>query len=230
MTLTVNIQKHLEHFDLQTSFTCPAGELTAIIGPSGAGKTTLIRIIAGLETLDNGIIALNDTIWNDTKQGHFTPTYKRKIGLVFQEYTLFPHMTVHQNIAFGTSNSTKVKTLMNLFGIDHLSHQKPCAISGGERQRAAFCQALAREPELLLLDEPFSALDVQTRTFLCGLLAEYKRELGIPILHVTHDLKEAIQLGDTVIAVENGHITPDWLNRQHIPAPLQAPTPPPTYS
>lgn len=230
MTLTVNIRKHLEHFDLQTSFTCPAGKLTAIIGPSGAGKTTLIRIIAGLETLDNGTITLNDTVWNDTQQDHFIPTCKRKIGLVFQEYTLFPHMTVRQNIAFGAPDSTKVDTLMNLFGIGHLSRHKPCTISGGERQRAAFCQALAREPELLLLDEPFSALDVKTRTFLCGLLSEYKSELDIPILHVTHDIKEADQLGDTVIAVENGRITPNWLSRQHnIPDILQTACPP-TYS
>jgi len=230
MTLTVNIQKQLEHFDLQTSFICPAGELTAIIGPSGAGKTTLIRIIAGLETLDNGIIVLNDIIWNNAKKGQFIPTHKRRIGLVFQEYTLFPHMTVQQNISFGAANSNKVHSLMDVFGIKHLRNQRPANISGGERQRAAFCQALAREPELLLLDEPFSALDVKTRAFLCGLLNEYKKELGIPILHVTHDIKEADQLGDTVIAVEKGRVTPDWLSSQQIPTSMHAPTLTPTYS
>lgn len=228
MTLTVNIAKRLEHFELQTDFTCPAGELTALIGPSGAGKTTILRVIAGLEASDSGVVSLNGTCWYDSWCDHFIPTQQRRIGLVFQEYALFPHMTVRQNIAFGAPDSAEVDTLMEIFGIKHLSWRKPRAISGGERQRAAFCQALARKPDLLLLDEPFSALDVQTRTFLCALLGEYKSELGIPILHVTHDLKEAELLADTVIAVDKGRIAPDWLGRQPIVESL--PMPIPTYS
>nr|WP_287410640.1 ATP-binding cassette domain-containing protein [Pseudodesulfovibrio sp.] len=218
MSLTVNIHKKLPHFDLQTQFSCAAGELTAIVGPSGAGKTTLVRIIAGLEAPDNGAITLNGRTWIDSKTGSFIPTCKRKIGLVFQEYTLFPHMTVRQNIAFGAITPTSVEPLMKTFGIGHLKDQRPASISGGERQRAAFCQALAREPDLLLLDEPFSALDTATRIFLCSLLSDLKKDLDIPILHVTHDLREADQLGDSVIAVESGRIAPDWFNRhQHVP-------------
>lgn len=229
MTLTVNIRKQLDQFELRTEFSCRPGELTAIVGPSGSGKTTLIRILAGLEMPDSGSIVLNQTTWTDMETLEFVPTCKRKIGLVFQDYTLFPHMTVRQNIAFGAPDHSKVNTLMSLFGIDRLERRKPANISGGERQRTAFCQALAREPDLLLLDEPFSALDVVTRSHLCSLLAVLKRDLGIPILHVTHDLSEAKRLGDAVIALDKGRITPDWLQRQHVPQTQPAPLTTPAY-
>lgn len=212
MALTVDIRKRLNHFDLQMNFSCAAGELTAVVGPSGAGKTSLVRLIAGLEEPDLGRITLHDHVWMDSETLSFVPTCKRKIGMVFQEYTLFPHMTVRRNIEFGSSDSGAVDSLMDVFGIRHLESHRPGSISGGERQRVAFCQALAREPDLLLLDEPFSALDVGTRTFLCDLLVDLKKDLAIPILHVTHDLKEAAHLGDAVIAVEQGCIAPEWFS------------------
>ncbi|QGY40403.1 ATP-binding cassette domain-containing protein [Pseudodesulfovibrio cashew] len=215
MTLTVNICKQLPHFQLRTNFTCRNGELTAIVGPSGAGKTTLVRLIAGLEAPDSGAISLNGRTWADSQTGEYVPTHKRRLGLVFQEYTLFPHMTVHKNITFGAPEGADVDALMKTFGILHLKNERPDSISGGERQRAAFCQALASKPDLLLLDEPFSALDVGTRSFLRDLLAELKTELGIPIVHVTHDLQEAEHLGDAIIAVEGGRIAPDWLSRHN---------------
>lgn len=229
MTLTVDIRKALNQFELRTSFTCRSGELTVIVGPSGSGKTTLIRILAGLDEPDAGSITLNGTTWLDTNGREYVPTCSRKIGLVFQEYALFPHLTVRQNIAFGAADEGKIDGLMSLFGIDRLERSMPDNISGGERQRTALCQALAREPDLLMLDEPFSALDVATRSFLCDLLAVLKRDLGIPILHVTHDLQEAKRLGDAVIAVERGRITPDWLERQHIPGPRHDIYPAPSY-
>jgi molybdate transport system ATP-binding protein len=212
MTLRVDIHKKLDHFTLRTRFFCHPGELLAIVGPSGAGKSSLIRIIAGLEAPDKGIVSMEGTTWADTTSGFFLPTCQRQIGMVFQEFTLFPHLSVRENIAFGAPDDTGLEELMRIFGIKHLQSRRPHMISGGERQRAAFCQALARRPRLLLLDEPFSALDVKTRVFLCSLLGDLKVELAIPILHVTHDLEEARILGDAIIAVENGKIAPGWLD------------------
>ncbi|CCH48610.1 ATP-binding cassette domain-containing protein [Pseudodesulfovibrio piezophilus] len=215
MSLYIDITKRLKHFTLSTSFSCHPGQLTAIVGPSGAGKTSLIRLIAGLEAPDTGTLFFNNTPWVEMHKGYSMPTNKRKIGLVFQEYTLFPHMDIRQNINFGASNTIHIDELMHTFGIYHLRRERPHSISGGERQRAAFCQALASQPDLLLLDEPFSALDVKTRSFLCGLLADLKTSLNIPIIHVTHDLREANLLGDAIMALENGQIAPDWLSRQY---------------
>ncbi|MEF2230101.1 MAG: ATP-binding cassette domain-containing protein [Pseudodesulfovibrio sp.] len=217
MPLTVDIRKELHRFALNARFTCPAGQLTAMVGPSGAGKTTLIRVIAGLETIDKGAVSLGETVFADTATGRFLPTFRRGIGLVFQEYPLFPHMTVRDNILYGAPEGFDPGPLMDTFRIRRLESRRPGAISGGERQRTALCQALARRPRLLLLDEPFSALDQETRAFLCGTLAELKGELNIPILHVTHDLGEAHRLGDAVVALEEGRIAMDWLDRQHIP-------------
>ena len=225
MPLSVDVYKELHRFALNARFTCPAGRLTALVGPSGAGKTTLIRIIAGLEKPDAGSVTLGGAVWNDSEGERFLPTFRRGIGLVFQEYPLFPHLTVRENILYGAPPEFDPGPLMDTFRIRRLEDRRPGAISGGERQRTAFCQALARKPRLLLLDEPFSALDQETRTFLCGMLGEMKGELGIPILHVTHDLGEAHRLGDSIIALEEGHIAMDWLARQRVPgraAPLQA--------
>ena len=222
MALIVNIHKRLNHFDLTTRIVCESGQLTAIVGPSGSGKTTLIRCIAGLEEPDNGTIALHGRFWWDDATGRFVPTHRRKIGLVFQEYPLFPHLTVRRNIEYGAEFPGAADALMETFSIGHLADCRPAAISGGERQRAAFCQALARNPDLLLLDEPFSALDQETRSFLCSLLEDLKGRLDIPILHVTHDLREAQRLGDAIVAVERGQIAPEWLSRQIPPAAAYA--------
>ena len=224
MTLTVNIRKQLDQFELQTVLSSRAGELTAIVGPSGAGKTTLVRLVAGLDMPDHGVISLNGETWTDTDARRFIPPHKRGIGLVFQEFPLFPNMTVRQNIGFGAPDDSKLGPLMDAFGIRHLENRRPGSISGGERQRTAFCQALARKPKLLLLDEPFSALDVETRSFLCDLLADLKAELAIPILHITHDLAEAERLGDNIVAMENGRITPEWLKRQTLRHPTFTPS------
>ena len=213
MALQINIHKQLNFFNLEVSLTCRAGTLTAIVGPSGAGKSTLIRIIAGLECPDSGMITFGDKYWNDCSRNlHVTPQ-NRQVSLVFQEYTLFPHLTVRQNIVFGAANDNGIDELLDQFGIFHVAHRKPACISGGERQRAAFCQALAREPVLLLLDEPFSALDRATRESLRKKLNQLKQDLHIPIIHITHDLEEAYALGDNIYVMESGKASPQWLEQ-----------------
>ncbi len=214
MALHVCITKQLPHFALDVRLECPSGSLTAIVGPSGSGKTTLVRVVAGLEKPDSGRISLSKRTWVDVERKTFTPPQKRKIGFVFQEYTLFPHLNVRKNVAFAATNEDRVGELLNMFGIRHLENRRPHQISGGERQRCAFCQALAREPDLLLLDEPFSALDVATRDTLRRELKALKGDLDIPVLFVTHDLVEAEFLGDAILPIVNGRVTPDWLTDQ----------------
>ncbi|MEZ6853822.1 ATP-binding cassette domain-containing protein [Halodesulfovibrio aestuarii] len=227
MTLSLSVSKQLENITVQLETSCPSNTLTAIVGPSGSGKTTLIRMLAGLETPDSGTITCNDAVWFSSTNGVTVPPQSRRVGLVFQDYTLFPHLTVEKNILFAAVTPKTVPDLLQTFGIEHIKHKKPHSISGGERQRAAFCQALAREPVALLLDEPFSALDVTTRRKLQHLLLEIKTRLPIPIIHVTHDLEEATMLGDTIIAMEQGKVSPNWLNTQLLAAhhAAQAPLP-----
>lgn len=213
--LHVSVRKALPHFDLRVDLDCRAGELTAIVGPSGAGKTTLIRMLAGLERPDRGRIALGGDVWADTERGLFVPPQGRGLGLVFQDYTLFPHMTVARNVAFAARDRERVPELLATFGIGHLASARPDRISGGERQRAALCQSLASEPRLLLLDEPFSALDPETRLALRRELKTLAPRLGIAILHVTHDLDEARYLGDAIVPLVKGRPAPGWTERQY---------------
>ncbi len=213
MALDVKIFKRLKEFDLDISFSCSSGRLIALVGPSGAGKTTIIRLIAGLERPDEGLIVCNNTIWSDTGKGIWLPPQGRKLGYVFQEYSLFPHLTVEKNIAFAGVDESVVENLMELFGIRHLRRRRPHQLSGGERQRVALAQALARKPGVLLLDEPFSALDVATRMKLRNDLKSLKNQLSIPVVLVTHDLYEARFLADDILPIEQGKTAPDWLSR-----------------
>lgn len=213
MTLHVHIYKKLEHFPLDIALSCPSGTLTAIVGPSGAGKSTLIRIISGLERADSGTISLGNSLWYNSSQKLHLPPQHRRLSMVFQEYTLFPHLTVRQNIAFAAVNNECIDQLMEQFGICQIADRKPARISGGERQRVAFCQALAREPVVLLLDEPFSALDIATRKSLRHTLKNLKHRLHIPIIHITHDLEEAYELADDIYVMEQGRASPQWLEK-----------------
>jgi len=202
MSLEICIRKKLSHFTLEMGFCCQAGELLALVGPSGSGKTTVTRIIAGLEHPDIGSIRLGKKILYDTESRIQVPTRKRKLGYVFQEASLFPHLRIRDNVAFACDTPSRVDKLLDLLGISHLQNKKPARISGGE-------------PELLLLDEPFSALDVETRQSLQQKFLEIKKQLQIPIIMVTHNLQEASILGDQVIAVENGRTDTNWLARFH---------------
>ena len=214
MVLEVSVRKILPNFEIDVSFTVAAGELKVIIGPSGAGKSTIIRLIAGLERPDQGVIAYNGITWVDREQGIFLPPQKRRLGFVFQDYTLFPHISVYKNVAFSAQDTGEVERQLKRFGIWHLRDRMPHKISGGERQRCAICQNLVRRPKVLLLDEPFSALDVENRRKLRKELKALKEELSIPIIHVTHDLNEALVLGDDIISIVRGKLAPEWFRHQ----------------
>ncbi|MDH3392823.1 MAG: ATP-binding cassette domain-containing protein, partial [Desulfobulbaceae bacterium] len=149
----------------------------------------------------------------DTATQTNLPPQQRKLGYVFQDHTLFPHLSVEKNIAFAAKNPKQVDELLDLFSISELRHRKPKQISGGERQRVALAQALASKPQLLLLDEPFSALDIITRKQLRKELKKLKSTLAIPIILVTHDLDEAMYLANHVLPIDRGQIARDWLNR-----------------
>lgn len=212
--LTAQLTKRLEHCILDVDLACPAGSILVLTGPSGAGKTTLLRLLAGLDRPDAGRICLGGETWLDTDAGVLQRPRERGVGLVFQEYSLFPHMTLAQNVAYATSDRTFAQSLLDSFGIAHLSGARPGQLSGGERQRGALCQALARRPKALLLDEPFSALDAATRSALRQELLRVRDTFAMPIIHVTHDLAEAALLGDSVLALAQGRLDADWFDRQ----------------
>lgn len=214
MTLVARLTKKLPHFDLDVELACPPGAILVLTGPSGSGKTTTLRLLAGLEEPDAGRVALNGEVWRDTSRKIRVKPRQRGVGLVFQEYSLFPHMTLAENVAYATTDTAFAEELLELLGIAHLKDAHPRTMSGGERQRGALCQALARRPKALLLDEPFSALDAATRVTLRQELLAVRDRFAIPIVHVTHDLAEAAILGDQVLTINHGAIDPDWFFTQ----------------
>jgi len=216
-----NITKEFGSFTAlgDVSLTIPSGELVALLGPSGSGKTTLLRIIAGLETPDSGRILFNGA---DTTLSHVR---ERKVGFVFQHYALFKHLTVFDNIAFGLSVrpratrpskceiKEKVMRLLHLVQLEGMAGRYPAQLSGGQRQRIALARALAVEPQVLLLDEPFGALDAQVRAELRRWLRRLHDEIHVTSVFVTHDQEEALEVADRIVVMNRGKIeqsgTPD---------------------
>jgi molybdate transport system ATP-binding protein len=179
-------------------------ETLALVGPSGAGKSSVLRAIAGLMRPERGRIALGADTWLDTDAGIDLAPECRSVGFVFQEYALFPHLDVRRNVAFG--GRERVDELLERFRISHLAQARPADLSGGERQRVALARALARDPAVLLLDEPLSALDAHTRNVVRGELVELLAELLLPTLLVTHDFDDAAALADRVGVIVEGRI------------------------
>lgn len=206
--------KRLSHYTLEFSLRCEPGGTVILTGPSGSGKTTALRCLAGLERLDGGYIHFNGTCWDDVTTGKHTRPRHRGIGFLSQDYALFPHMTLRQNIGFALQGQGSPKEYLEAMGIGHLCDKRPRQISGGERQRAALCQTLASQPRLLLLDEPFSALDMENRRILREMLRLAQAQARLTIVQVTHDLAEALSVPAQIVALHQGREDAGWLERQ----------------
>jgi molybdate transport system ATP-binding protein len=202
-TLELDIAVGLRSYELDVRLSVGA-ETVALVGPSGAGKSTVLRAIAGLRAPDRGRIALGGDVWFDAARRVDRPPEARSVGLVFQEYALFPHMTVRRNVAFG--GAARVDDLLDRLGIAHLAGERPGHVSGGERQRVALARALARDPGVLLLDEPLSALDTHTRASVRAQLQDLLAQLGLPTLLVTHDFRDATALADRIGVMVDGRL------------------------
>lgn len=202
--LSVHIVKQLENFTLDVKFELN-NEIVALYGPSGSGKTTILNGIAGLTKLTNGTIKLHNRCF--VKNGKtLIPVQKRNIGYVFQSYALFPHMTVWENIKYGMKDEQMTKQLIEQLEIEHILHQYPQKISGGEKQRTALIRALATKPELLLLDEPFSALDDHTKQKSIEQIMMIHENWKIPIIFVSHNQEEVKSLTDRTLLICDGKL------------------------
>jgi molybdate transport system ATP-binding protein len=195
---------------LAAEIACAPGEVLALVGPSGSGKSTVLRCLAGLYTAKSGRIECAGETWLDSAVGINLPPARRRIGMVFQSYALFPHLTALENVLEGMDDPDSPASrergleLLAKVHLDGLEARRPRQLSGGQQQRVALARALAREPHVLLLDEPFSAVDRATRERLYGELAELRRELAMPVVLVTHDLDEAVILADRLTLLAQG--------------------------
>ena len=195
---------------LDVAFECGAGELLALVGPSGSGKTTVLRCIAGLASPPDGEVTCNGETWLDAHDGAVASPQQRRVGLVFQHYALFPHLDALANVACAMTHrprrerAGRARALLARVNMEGLEARRPADLSGGQRQRVALARALARDPQVLLLDEPFSAVDQLTRRRLRLELAQLRRKIRIPMVLVTHDLEEAQLLGDRLSVLHHG--------------------------
>jgi len=206
MALRVNFAHPLRSFDAAVQLTVGAGTTTALVGPSGAGKTTVLRVVAGLLRPRQGTVSVDDHVWLDTRRDIDIPPERRRVGYLFQEYALFPHLNVLDNVRFGARNGAPVDELLERFRISHLTRARVHELSGGERQRVALARALALQPAVLLLDEPLSALDAHTKATVRTELHELLRDLDLPTILVTHAFEDAAALADQVGVLVDGKI------------------------
>lgn len=205
--LPINTAKGKKQLELNTCL--KANEITAIFGESGAGKTTLLKIIAGLIKPEFGRIEVGDELWFDTQKNVNLAIQKRKIGFVFQNYALFPNMSVKENISYAATSKQKAEELLSLMNLENLAKIYPKNLSGGQAQRVALARALAREPQILLLDEPLSALDFKMRSFLQDELVKILQHFKITTLLVSHDLAEIYKLSYRILELSDGKIIKD---------------------
>jgi molybdate transport system ATP-binding protein len=211
VTLAVDIKHRLGSFRLDARFAAGGG-LTALFGRSGAGKTSLINVIAGLIRPDQGRVVVDDVTVVDTEQGIFVPVHKRRVGYVFQDGRLFPHLTVRQNLLYGRWFAPKperhgeLDKVADLLGISHLLDRRPAKLSGGEKQRVAIGRALLASPRLLLMDEPLASLDEARKAEILPYIERLRDESGVPIVYVSHSVPEVVRLASTIVLVSAGSV------------------------
>jgi molybdate transport system ATP-binding protein len=207
--LALEAQARLGALALDVALEVPQGRCLALAGPSGAGKTSVLRVVAGLLRPERGRVTCDGSVWLDTATGTSLPPEERQVGYLFQEHALFGHLSAWRNVAYPLRSGDRRARAMELlerFGVAHLADARPATLSGGERQRVALARALARRPRVLLLDEPLSALDTTTRAAASRELARVLRETGVPALLVTHDFSEAALLGDEIGVIQDGRV------------------------
>jgi molybdate transport system ATP-binding protein len=208
----IDVRLHLKYsaFALEVDLHLPGRGVTALYGHSGSGKTTCLRCIAGLERAENGFVQVNDEVWQDSRSGLFVPPHKRALGYVFQEASLFPHLSVRANLEFGLKRIPRAQRRVDmaqateLLGIGHLLERHPQHLSGGERQRIGIARALLTSPRLLLMDEPLAALDSKRKSEILPYLERLHDELDIPVLYVSHAQDEVARLADHIVLLRDG--------------------------
>jgi molybdate transport system ATP-binding protein len=219
MSTSIRAQLRIERpdFCLNVDLNLPDEGVSALYGHSGSGKTTCLRAMAGLERAPAGYFAIGDEVWQDESKGVFVPTYQRALGMVFQEASLFPHLSVQRNIEFGQRRSQKKRKtekghrldlaeVTELLGISHLLDRSPAQLSGGERQRVAIARALLAAPKILLMDEPLAALDLKRKREILPYLERLHSELSIPIIYVSHAPDEVARLADHLVLLDQGKV------------------------
>ncbi|NWA86468.1 molybdenum ABC transporter ATP-binding protein [Pseudomonas sp. D2002] len=208
--IDVRLQMQYSGFALDVDLKLPGRGVTALYGHSGSGKTTCLRCIAGLERAEDGFVQINDDVWQDSRNGVFVPPHKRALGYVFQEASLFPHLSVRANLEFGlkriprTLRRVDMAHATELLGIGHLLERHPQHLSGGERQRIGIARALLTSPQLLLMDEPLAALDSKRKSEILPYLERLHDELDIPLLYVSHAQDEVARLADHIVLLSDG--------------------------
>lgn len=210
--ISVDINKKLGNLDLSVKFDIYNNGVTAFYGPSGAGKTSIINMIAGLIDPDNGLISFNNIIFFSSDNKINIPTSKRNIGYIFQDSRLFPHLSIKSNLLYGVKKdcnknlSYGFDDITSLLGITHLLDRMPSKLSGGEKQRVAIGRALLSKPNFLLMDEPFSSLDNNRKEELLNYITIISNDFNLPIFYVTHSIEEIIKVSSNVLIIENGKV------------------------